>query len=83
MVVTATEFKTNFGKYLDMLANSESSITITKNGKSVAEVSSPKVTTVEKLSHLLDGKGKRKTFSNKPYDDLKAEALGEKYEITL
>ena len=31
MVVTATEFKTNFGKYLDLIAHED--IFITKNGK--------------------------------------------------
>lgn len=31
MIVTATEFKTNFGKYLDMLSSED--IFITRNGK--------------------------------------------------
>ena len=40
--VTATEFKTNFGKYL--LMSQLSDIYITKHGKTVAVLSPPKVT---------------------------------------
>ena len=36
MVVTATEFKTNFGKYLELIATED--IFITRNGKTVAKV---------------------------------------------
>ena len=36
MVVSATEFKVNFGKYLSMLATED--IFITKNGKKIAKV---------------------------------------------
>jgi len=39
MVVTATQFKTNIGYYLDTV--SEDDIYITKNGKVVARLSSP------------------------------------------
>lgn len=38
MVITATEFKVNFGKYLDMAKQHE--ILITKNGKAIAKISS-------------------------------------------
>jgi len=38
--VTATNFKTNFGKYLDLVGNEE--IYITKNGINVAILVSPK-----------------------------------------
>ena len=41
MTVTATEFKTNMGRYLNMLSNDV--IYITRNGKEIAMVSSPKV----------------------------------------
>ncbi len=51
MMVTATEFKTNFGKYLDLLRQED--IFITKNGKTVAKVSNPQVSAVEALSGLL------------------------------
>lgn len=54
MVITATEFKTNFGRYLDMIENEE--ILITRNGKVVAKVVNPNVSAVDSLSGLLAGK---------------------------
>lgn len=77
MTVTATEFKTNFGKYLDMVMTGTSSITITKNGKKVANVCRPEKTAVEMLSELME------KDVNADYDLIKAKALGEKYEIDL
>lgn len=53
MVVTATEFKSNFGKYLDML-NVED-IFITKNGKTVAKMINPNISAVNTISGLLSG----------------------------
>ncbi len=38
MIVTATEFKTNLGKYLEMATSQD--IFITKNGKSIARLTS-------------------------------------------
>ena len=49
MIVTATEFKTNLGKYLEMAASQD--IFITKNGKSIARLTSP---AVDKLALLDD-----------------------------
>ncbi len=40
MVVTATEFKANFGKYLELITKED--ILITRNGKTVAKVVNPK-----------------------------------------
>ena len=54
MVVTATEFRANFGKYLNMLATED--IFITKNGKMIAKVSNPNVSAVNAISGLLAGK---------------------------
>lgn len=54
MVVTATEFKTNFGKYLDLLLSED--IFITRNGKTVAKVVNPNVSAVDSISGLLAGK---------------------------
>lgn len=54
MIVSATEFKTNFGKYLDMLSSED--IFITRNGKTVAKLVNPYVSAVEPLSGLLEGK---------------------------
>ncbi len=54
MVVTATEFKTNFGKYLDLHLSED--IYITRNGKTVAKMVNPNVRAVDTLSGLLAGK---------------------------
>ena len=54
MIITATEFKTNFGKYLDQLQSED--IYITRNGKMVAKVVNPNVSAVDTLSGLLAGK---------------------------
>lgn len=54
MVITATEFKTNFGKYLDLLMNED--IYITKNGKTVAKMVNPNVSAVDSISGILAGK---------------------------
>lgn len=47
MVVTATEFKTNFGQYLERV--SEEDIFITKNGKAIGRFTS---TAFDKLNAL-------------------------------
>lgn len=54
MVVTVTEFKTNFGKYLDLLPSED--IYITRNGKTVAKMVNPNVRAADTLSGLLAGK---------------------------
>ena len=54
MEVTATEFKTNFGKYLDLLSTED--IWITRNGKTVAKVINPNVSSVDAISGILAGK---------------------------
>ena len=54
MEVTATEFKTNLGKYLDLVATEN--IWITRNGKTVAKVINPNVYSVDILSGALEGK---------------------------
>lgn len=54
MQVTATEFKLNFGKYLDMLSTED--IWITRNGKTVAKVINPNVSSVDSISGILEGK---------------------------
>lgn len=47
MIVTATEFKSNLGKYLELAARQD--IFITRNGKSIARLTSP---TIDKLTIL-------------------------------
>ncbi len=51
MIVTATEFKTNFGKYLELIAKED--IFITRNGKTVAKVINPQISAVESLRGML------------------------------
>ena len=80
MTLTATEFKTNFGKYMDMLPSVKEGMTITKNGRPVAVISSPQPSAVEALASLLPASAIRSSLS---YSDLKAQALGDKYEINL
>lgn len=54
MIITATEFKMNFGKYLDLSRVSD--IEITKNGKTIAILSGTKKDAVSELSGLLSGR---------------------------
>ena len=51
MIVTATEFKTNLGKYLEMASSQD--IFITKNGKSIARLTSPAVNKLALLDDLV------------------------------
>ena len=78
MVLTATEFKTNFGKYMDMLSDTAEELIITRNGHRIALVSKPATSAVDELANLL---GKAPRIIN--YDELKYEALKEKYESTM
>ncbi len=51
MTITATEFKLNLGKYLDMVDKEE--IIITKNGKSIARLSKPESEKIALLDSLV------------------------------
>ena len=51
MIVTATEFKTNLAKYLEMATSQD--IFITKNGKSIARLTSPAVNKLALLDDLV------------------------------
>ena len=72
MIVTATEFKTNFGKYLDMLTKED--IFITRNGKTIAKVVNPQVSAVDSLRGML-----KNVPSDLDLDSLREERLS-KYE---
>lgn len=72
MIVTATEFKTNFGKYLDMLTKED--IFITRNGKIIAKVINPQVSAVDSLCGML-----KNVPSDIDMDSLREERLS-KYE---
>lgn len=75
MIITATEFKTNFGKYLDMIQEEE--IFITKNGKIVAKMVNPNISAVDRLSGILKGK----ISDDFDAKDIKKMRLEEKYGI--
>ena len=51
MVVTATEFKTHFGKYIESIAKED--IFITRNGKTIAKVVNPPISAVDSLRGML------------------------------
>ena len=51
MTVTATEFKTNLGKYLELVMDED--ILITKNGKVIAQLSRPQVNKLAALRNLV------------------------------
>jgi len=71
--VTATDFKTNLGKYL-ILANREE-IHITKNGISIALLTAPKQkkSWVDELTGVISG-------ADVDPKEYKAERLAQKYE---
>ena len=52
MIVTATEFKTNFGKYLELIARED--VFITRNGKIIAKVVNPQISAVDSLRGILN-----------------------------
>ena len=54
MEVTATEFKLNFGKYLSLIRTED--IWITRNGKTVAKLINPNVSSVDVISGVLAGR---------------------------
>jgi prevent-host-death family protein len=51
MIVTATEFKTNLGKYLELAAVQD--VLITKNGKNIARLTSPTISKLSVLNSLV------------------------------
>ena len=72
MIVTATEFKTNFGKYLDLIGKED--IFITRHGKTIAKVVNPQVSAVDSLRGIL-----KDVPADIDLDSLQEERL-EKYE---
>ena len=51
MTITATEFKTNFGKYLALAMHQD--IYITKNGKNIAKLTNPAADKAAVLDSLV------------------------------
>ena len=72
MIVTATEFKTNFGKYLELIAKED--IFITRNGKTIAKVVNPQISAVDSLRGMLKDEP-----ADLDQDSIKEERLS-KYE---
>lgn len=70
MTVTATEFKTNFGKYLELLNKED--VFITKNGKIIAQVSQPH-DEIDDLVDSLIGIAEGSGFES--LDDIRDERL--------
>lgn len=68
MVVTATEFKANFGKYLELITKED--VFITRNGKMVAKVVNPQVSAVDSLRGMLNS-----TSSDMDMDSFREERL--------
>ena len=72
MIVTATEFKTNFGKYLELIAKED--VFITRNGKIIAKVVNPQISAVDSLRGML-----KDIPSDVDLDSLREERIS-KYE---
>lgn len=70
MTITATEFKLNLGKYLDMVDKEE--IIITKNGKSIARLSKPESEKIALLDSLV---GVAKNVNIDDLDTIRTERL--------
>lgn len=76
MIITATEFKLNMGKYLDMVQMED--ITITKNGKAIGVLVNPGVNTVRKLRGIIPVPEEMKSIDAK---EIKAMRIKERNEI--
>lgn len=75
--ITATEFKTNFGKYLQLVLKEE--IAITKNGKLVATLSRPKSDGFTEFLDSISGIIKEENFDLN--DSKTAGILGKLWEF--
>ena len=73
MIVTATDFKMNLGKYLDMVADEE--ILITKNGKIIAQLTQPNA---EKLAILRTLVGCASSDKPVTLEEIRKERLSKK-----
>lgn len=76
MVITATEFKLNLGKYLDLVSKED--IFITRNGKTIAKIINPQISAIDSIRGLL---------ADAVPDDIDTDSLREerlsKYEIDV
>lgn len=74
MIVTATEFKQNMGKYLEMVEKED--ITITRNGKKVGVLVNPGIRSLELLRGIIRLPEEMKDMD---YKEIKEMRLREKY----
>lgn len=75
ITVTASEFKTNFGKYLKLSLKDD--IFVTKHGKIVGKYTNTNTSAVDMISGVLEGKLPN-DYSAK---DIMKDRLLDKYEI--
>lgn len=75
MNVTATEFKLNMGKYLELVQTED--IIITKNGKKVGILVNPGVNTVRSLKGMLQ---LPEELQGMDYKEIKEMRIRDKYE---
>lgn len=76
MVITATEFKTNLGKYLELASTED--ILITKNGKAIAQLSMPNIERLGLLDNLV---GLAEAEFPIDEEDIKNERLSKQWEF--
>ena len=74
MIVTATEFKQNMGKYLELVEKED--ITITRNGKKVGVLVNPGIRLIENLIGIIKLPEEMKDMD---YKEIKEMRLREKY----
>ena len=73
MIITATEFKSNLGKYLEYV--NEGDILITKNGKVIAQLSKPQFGKIAALRSLV---GIASNDANISFEEIRNERLDKK-----
>lgn len=78
MTITATEFKTNFGKYIDLLDTED--ILITRNGKTVARLTKEDPPVVEQMTGLLSRRSGGVNAKKMKEDRLSEKYLGGHHE---
>jgi len=75
MIVTATDFKLNLGKYLELVV--EEDIAITKNGRNVGVLVAPGVNTIRTMKGILQLPGELHGMDHKQIKEMR---IREKYE---
>lgn len=75
VTISATEFKKNLGKYLEISKFED--VFIMKNGKIIAKLTNPKITPLDRISGVLKGK----VDPNITDDEIRWERLKNKWEF--